>query len=261
MPDTAKGDQEAIMAILYQQHAAEYKALCLQSYNLAKWKVEDAVNHAALDKEDLPLAVVTDLDETALDNSKNEVYQYQHHKTYNPVQFNQWCRLEMADTVLGSVAFFNCVDQLKDRKGRKIDIYYISNRSDSVLGSTINNMKKLGFPQLDSSHFKLSKAGSSPSKEARRQEVLSDHKIVVLLGDNLIDLDAAFDGCQQSPDDRTSQVYSLRNRWGDLYIVFPNAIYGDWELYLYYDYMSKHNCRYPPFSEEKIERDGQLKGY
>ncbi len=245
------GDKESVLAILYQQHAAEYAALCLQAYNLAKRKVDAAIANPVLTQGDLPLAVITDLDETALDNSANEVRQFFRDSLYDPAEFNRWIRTMQADTVPGSTEFFNYVDSLSQRGPKKIDIYYVSNRDTSMVSFTMTNMKNLGFPQCDDpSHFKFKTTTSS--KEGRRQEVLKDHQIVVLLGDNLIDLDAHFDGYQQTPDQRRSQVYSLKDKWGDLYIVLPNADYGDWESYLYYQYRLDHRG-IPPSDLKYIE--------
>src|SRR3954466_10949424 len=54
-----------VWALLYQQRAAEYRALCFQAYNLAKLRLDVAIKvHGKK-----PLAVVTDIDETVLDNS------------------------------------------------------------------------------------------------------------------------------------------------------------------------------------------------
>ncbi len=245
------GDKESLLAILYQQRAAEYAALCLQAYSLAKRKVDEALAHPVLTKENLPLAVITDLDETALDNSANEVHQYLGDSLYDPHEFNRWVQSKQADTVPGSVAFFRYVDSLSTHGPRKIDIYYISNRDDSLVGATIDNMKQLRFPQCDSTHFKFKTTTSS--KESRRQEVLQDHQVVVLLGDNLTDFDAHFDGYRQSPDDRKKQVYNLKDKWGDLYVVLPNADYGDWESYLYYEYRLQHNG-VPPSDLNYIEQ-------
>ena len=125
LPDThIRGDEQAIMSILYQQKAAEYRALCLQSYNIAKNKVDNQISKKV--SKDTLLAVITDLDETALDNSANEVWLCKHNKTFEPSQFNEWCKLAIADSVPGSVSFFKYVDKLRDRLGRKIDIYYLS---------------------------------------------------------------------------------------------------------------------------------------
>lgn len=245
------GDKESVLAILYQQRAAEYAALCLQAYNLAKRKVEAAIANPVLTQGNLPLAVITDLDETALDNSANEVRQFLKDSLYDPTEFNRWIRTMQADTVPGSTEFFNYVDSLSQHGRKKIDIYYISNRDTSMVSFTMINMKNLGFPQCDDpSHFKF--RSNTSSKEARRQEVLKDHQVVVLLGDNLIDLDAHFDGYQQTPEERKSLVYNLKDRWGDLYIVFPNADYGDWESYLYYQYRLEHKG-VPPSDLKYIE--------
>lgn len=44
---------------------------------------------------------------------------------------------------------------------------------------------------------------------------------------------------QQTPDQRKGQVYNLKDKWGDLFIL-PNDDYGDWENYLYYQYRLDH---------------------
>ena len=55
-----------VWASLYQQEAAEYRALCFQAYNVAKDRVDEAVKVHT----DTPYAVITDIDETLLDNSR-----------------------------------------------------------------------------------------------------------------------------------------------------------------------------------------------
>lgn len=216
-PGTPKGDEQAVMSTLYQQQAAEYKALCLQAYGLARRNVEDSL------RKGLPLAVITDLDETALDNSPYQVWLYQHHLAYDSASWRHWCDSAIADTVPGSLAFFNWAD------GRHVAIFYVSNRDTGVLQPTMANMRRLGFPQVDSAHFYLRTHTSS--KEARRQEIEKRYDVVALLGDNLIDLDSSFD--RASPSKRDAEVYRLKDQWGKRYIVFPNAVYGDWEQALY----------------------------
>src|SRR5579864_8728228 len=54
-----------VWAALYQQRAAEYKALCFQAYNIAKERIDVAVKKHG----NKPFAVVTDIVETVLDNS------------------------------------------------------------------------------------------------------------------------------------------------------------------------------------------------
>jgi 5'-nucleotidase (lipoprotein e(P4) family) len=249
-PAPAKRDDEVVMATLYQQRAAEYRALCLQAYNLAGRRIEACAKEKPGNDT---LAVVTDLDETALDNSGNEAWLLVHDSTYNPTEFNDWCKLAKAKAVPGSVDFFNYVNTLKDRKKRKINIYYVSNRVDALKQVTIDNLSRLGFPQVEVSHVLL-RTGAA-SKEERRQEIIKQHnKIVVLLGDNLIDLDKRFDTLMKNPDLRIAMVDSLQKLWGDKYIVFPNAEYGDWEGALY-------DGKYKPLAEEKAIRESKLIPY
>jgi 5'-nucleotidase (lipoprotein e(P4) family) len=77
---TKKGDAEVVMPVLYQQQAAEYRALCLQAYNIAKERVNQ-YKTVKTDKDSL--AIITDLDETALDNSANEAQLFLDSMTYS----------------------------------------------------------------------------------------------------------------------------------------------------------------------------------
>jgi 5'-nucleotidase (lipoprotein e(P4) family) len=249
----ASADGQAVMALLYQQKAAEYRALCLQAYNIARERVTAA---ARTQRSALPLAVVTDLDETALDNSADEAWLYKHDTTYWASQFDHWCLYHAADSVPGSVTFFKFVNGLKDRKGRKVDIYYVTNRNDSLVWVTMKNMDSLGFPQLSRSHFLFKKESSS--KQSRRDSISAGHTIVALLGDNLTDMDSAFDG--QEPAARRQVTDRLSARWGQRYIVFPNAVYGDWESALYKGYIKEHHG-YPSLQARDSIRAGMLEAF
>ena len=56
--------EHATLAVLWQQQAGEYKALSYQAFNLATARIMAIEN-----KQEKPLAIITDLDETVLDNS------------------------------------------------------------------------------------------------------------------------------------------------------------------------------------------------
>src|SRR3712207_78182 len=55
-------NEHLVMAELWMQTSAEYRALCYQAYNTAKLIVDQ--NVASLKKGDKPLALITDCDET-----------------------------------------------------------------------------------------------------------------------------------------------------------------------------------------------------
>src|SRR5690606_35070308 len=62
-----------VYSAVWQQNAGEFQALCLQAYNVATKIVEEksSVQHFR------PIAIVTDIDETILDNSPYAVTQAQ----------------------------------------------------------------------------------------------------------------------------------------------------------------------------------------
>jgi 5'-nucleotidase (lipoprotein e(P4) family) len=245
-------DAEVVMSVLYQQQAAEYRALCLQAYNIAKSKVLRSVNQPTPKDS---FAVITDLDETALDNSADEAQLILDSVTYTQKSFDEWARAEKAKAVPGSVAFFNFVNGLNARLHKKIDIYYVSNRDSALTQVTMDNMAELGFPQLVRSHFLFQTDRHHPSKEGRRQQIEKNHSVILLLGDNLIDLDSTFDSQHRLTEgERRHRVDSLAGYFGDKYIVFPNAIYGDWEGALY-------NYHYPPLDSVMQTRKDSLHGY
>ncbi len=219
--------EQNVMGVIYQQRAAEYRALCFQAYNIAMHKIDDASKGK---KKNIKLAVITDLDETAVDNSGYAVRCFDEGHGYTDESWNKWCNDAVADSVPGSVTFF----KYAEKKG--VTIFYVSNRSNAALAKTMENMKRLGFPQVSEEHFKLKTTTSS--KEDRRREIAKNYKIVALLGDNLVDMDAAFDKAPENV--RQHAADSLRMVWGDRYIVFPNATYGDWENALYMDYRKAH---------------------
>ena len=51
-------------SMYWQKNAAEYHALCIQAYNLAKMKVDQAL----VTTSEKPLAIIADIDETVLES-------------------------------------------------------------------------------------------------------------------------------------------------------------------------------------------------
>jgi 5'-nucleotidase (lipoprotein e(P4) family) len=230
---TAQAQQnspEAVMAVngklwssLWQQKAAEYRALCFQAYNIAHLRVDQAL----LKTPEKPLAIVTDIDETLLDNSPNSVHQALLGKDYEKAAWLTWTSKSACDTVAGAPSF------LKYAASKGITIYYITNRDESERAATLKNLQIYGFPNADDEHLML-KANTS-SKETRRQEVAKTHQVMLLLGDNLADFSSLFD--QLTVDQRLQTTQQQAALFGRLFIVLPNANYGDWETSLYnYNY-------------------------
>ena len=210
----AHNNDQLLMAVLWTQRSAEYKALCYQTYYLAeKALAENLKNYSGSKKP----AVVLDLDETVVDNSPYEAKSILTGMSY-PDGWDEWCKLAIAKAVPGVQEFLKAAD------GMGVEIFYISNRREHLKKSTIQNLKKLNLPNADSAHVLL-RTGTS-SKDARRKKVEKDHAILLLIGDNLLDLSTEFD--HLTLEERNARTDELRAQFGKKFIVMPNAQYGEW---------------------------------
>lgn len=205
-----------VWASLYQQRAAEYKALCFQAYNIARLRLDAALKKS----HKKPLAIVTDIDETLLDNSPYTSGRAINNLDFDVTTWKQWTAQGICDTVPGAPSFF------KYAASKGVGVYYITNRDEDERAGTVKNLKLYHLPYADDTHLILKTTTSS--KQTRRVEVLKTHEIVLLCGDNLPDFDALYDApfTQQS---RNTVTEKLRKQFGNKYIVIPNAGYGDWE--------------------------------
>lgn len=211
-----------LFTTLFQQRAAEYRALCFQAYNIARLRLDEYKPVSGK-----PKAIVTDIDETLFDNSPYEAHQTLQGKDYDVTSWHEWTDKASADTMPGAASF------LKYASSKGVTIFYITNRDEKERVSTIQNLKKFNLPNADDAHF-LPKQSTS-SKEARRQSVFGTHEIVMLLGDNLADFSALFD--KKSVEERLRNTNFSAADFGNKFIVLPNPVYGDWESALFnYNY-------------------------
>lgn len=205
-----------VWALLWQQKAAEYKALCFQAYNIARLRVDEAVKQPSAK----PYAIVTDIDETLLDNSPYDAKRAINNQDFTSETWKAWTAKCIADTVPGAPAFF------KYAASKGVEIFYITNRDEDERAGTLKNLQLYNLPNADDSHLML-KSGSS-SKESRRQQVLATHTIILLCGDNLSDFDALYDN-KPTVQNRAESTQKLKQEFGNRYIVLPNPSYGDFE--------------------------------
>ena len=231
-----------LIATLYHQKSAERDALCLQAYNTARDRLEEILREA---DDPSALAIVLDLDETVLDNSPYEAKCVLDNISY-PTGWDEWMYAADADAIPGAVEF------LTRAKTTGVQIFYITNRREKYRQPTLKNLQNLGIAPATNDHLMLRTETSG--KEARRQKVLENYEIVMLFGDNLADFSQAFDG-EKTSADRAGLVKEMKNEFGGRYIVFPNAMYGEW-LNAVIDY------NFSLSAEEKTKLEKQaLKGF
>lgn len=205
-----------IYAAFFQQRAAEYQALSQQAYNVAKLRLDEAI----ATKGDQPLAIVTDIDETFLDNSYYAVEMARQGKTWSQDSWANWTSKGVATPLAGSLEFF----QYAASKG--VQIFYITNRYEVERPGTLANLQKYNYPLQSPQNLILRSKESS--KETRRQNIAKDYNIVLLLGDSLTDFSNLFDN-HKSEKERAEAVETLKAEFGKRFIVLPNVGYGDWE--------------------------------
>jgi 5'-nucleotidase (lipoprotein e(P4) family) len=237
----ANSNEHLTMAVLYQQTAAEYRALCYQAFNLAKFKLDQSLRVMGLMRQQ---AIVVDIDETLLDNSPYEARCILDGINY-PEFWDDWILAADAKPVPGALEFL----QYAEKKG--IKVFYVSNRKEKFRDATLKNLVNLKFPYADDDHLMLQTDESS--KEARRKKIAETHSIIMFIGDNLNDFSEGFE--KKSIPERFEMADSLKNDFGNVFIVLPNAMYGDWESALYnYDYSQSAKVR-------AELRDSKLKGF
>ncbi|MEO8110598.1 MAG: 5'-nucleotidase, lipoprotein e(P4) family [Ginsengibacter sp.] len=208
-----------IFATAYMQRAAEYRALCFQAYNIAHLRVNEIANK----DYPRPKALITDIDETVLDNSPYEAHQTLQGKDYELASWAEWTAMANADTVPGALSF------LKYASSKGIEVFYVTNRGEKERDVTLKNLQKFNFPNADNAHIMLRENNSS--KEERRKSIAASYSVTMLLGDNLADFDFLFD--VRNTGDRMKNVNTSASEFGDRFIILPNFTYGDWESSLY----------------------------
>ena len=193
--------QALLNATLWVQSSAEYRASALQTYAIARRALDDALAEAS----PRPAAVVLDLDETALDNSRYAARQLRKGETFTfGDTWTAWVSESAAAAVPGAAEF------LQYARSRGVTPFYVTNRLTIHRPATLANLQKLGFPV--SEETLLVRDSSSTDKTARRDSIAARYRVLLYLGDALGDFPVG-----DEP------------QWGTRWFVVPNPIYGSWE--------------------------------
>ena len=207
------------MAMAWRQTAAEYRALYHQGFNLARMRIELAL--AQKQDGSLPLAVISDVDETLL--LSNNYWGYlinQGQDFFDDSIWDSWVAENRA------VASPGALDFLKFCVANNVEIFYVTNRNqgESTVQLALNNLNAAGFPSVDRSHLRVLRETSN--KELVQQRIREDYDVVVLLGDNLNDFSRRY--YSTDLEQRLSLMEEDKARYGRDYIIFPNPTDGHW---------------------------------
>lgn len=94
--------------LLYQATSAEYIALCVQMYQLARHALMDRLRSGTFRRP----AVIFDLDETLLDNSAFAAWQIKAGTNFNEAtSWKEWCDTGQSGAVPGGVEFVKFAEE------------------------------------------------------------------------------------------------------------------------------------------------------
>jgi len=215
---------------LWATESAEYTAVALQIYASAQRKLADALASpdwtASLEQgsdfEDLPPAIIVDLDETVLDNRPFQMGLIREGREFDEVAWNEWIEGAEVEAIPGAVPFLQTAHRLG------IEIFYVTNRSHVVEEATRRNLLALDLPlnpELDTLLTKYEQPQWTREKSKRRKLVAARYRVLLILGDNLGDFvtEKLF-----SRGARRKTVLDHADMWGTKWFMLPNPLYGGW---------------------------------
>lgn len=233
-------------ATLWYQTSAEFKASAIQTYQTATLQLPYAIkdknwtalpNQSGANYQQLPMAIIVDIDETILDNSPTAAQSVLLNSGYDPKRWDQWVAMASAKAVPGAVSFVNKAE------AAGVKVLYISNREcEKRVGNTdacpqktdtLRNLKAVGIEKIDASQIwlKSEQPGWSSEKESRRLLALKDFRILMSIGDDFGDFLPDVKK-NITPEQRFALVDKYQDHWGSKWFVLPNPTYGSWHTIL-----------------------------
>jgi 5'-nucleotidase (lipoprotein e(P4) family) len=220
-------------SVLWTQTAVEYRMSTVQAFRLAASQIPAALadsDWSAMpeqtqrsDYQSLPLAVIMDVDETLLDNSPFQVRMMSQGLDFDVQQWRAWVAEAQAQAMPGARAFIQYL------KNNGIRPYYVSNRE--LEAPTLANIRSHLDPTATAAQVMVrnERPDWGSDKASRRQAVASEHRVLLLLGDDYNDfIQLDYDNHEQ----RNQLAEQYQDYWGKRWVVLPNPQYGHWERVL-----------------------------
>ena len=216
-------------ATLWVQSSAEFRAASTQTFAAARRALDEALadrTRTGATEEtnadpDQPPAIVTDVDETVLDNTPFEARVIQAGKTYDSATWKAWTAEGAAPPMPGAAAF------LQDAKSRGVTVFYVTNRDEDERPGTRATLERAGFPLDPNVETLLLRTDPKVSdKSPRRKQVADRYRLLLVLGDDFNDFANVREA---SWEVRDALVKEKESWWGTRWFMLPNPMYGSWE--------------------------------
>ena len=239
---------ESLMATLYVQESAEYKAHIRTTFKTAEAtipfllkqkEISASINQMNGEKNffDKPPAIILDVDETVFNNSAYQARLIVNNTNY-PDGWIEWVKEEKSTFLPGALSY------MKTAKELGVEIFFVTNRLHELEPATRNNLVKEGFDlsdDIDQILTRYEKPSWDRNKTSRIALIAEDYRIIQIIGDNLGDF---IDGQQnkKSSNFRKSIVEQTDSFWGFVWFMIANPTYGDWEgSVINFDYEQSEN--------------------
>lgn len=230
------------LGIAWVRSAAEYEALALQAYGEATRDLPQLLANTAfsalpsqLDAQDLPPAIILDVDETVLSHGD---FQVSHELPFSDEKLDAWNRENPSHPIPGASDFIALA------RANGVAVFFVTNRPcmPSAAGpcpqelTTITDLRESGIEaSADSVWLAREQPDWTKEKSVRRDAIAKDYRIIMLFGDDLGDFlpcvrAKAVTPCTDAAT-RASRSAALRAHAGYLgegWYVLPNPMHGSW---------------------------------
>ncbi|MDH3620193.1 MAG: hypothetical protein OER91_04840 [Gammaproteobacteria bacterium] len=235
---------EKDLAHAWVKHSADYEALTRQVYSVATRDLERFIADTSwsaipgqTDAEDLPPAVILDVDETVINNV---AFQVGFERPFSDRKLEMWDREHVAEPVPGVIEF------IKAATAADVAVFYLTNRPCEKYEdeeeacpqkqTVIDGIRELGL-EVEPEFVSLSYERPEWTKEKliRREAIAENFRVIMLLGDDFAD----FVQCARSsfhppctePATRASRAADVRKYerfWGNGWYLLPGPMHGSW---------------------------------
>jgi acid phosphatase len=234
--EAPRDTHENLNATLWMQSAAEYRVDTASKYRQAKVTLDRAIvdrrwTAATEQTGDVAglrrLAVIMDLDETVLDNSAFQGELTRRRTIFTAALWDEWVAKAQATALSGALDFIAYAES------RGVTVFYVTNRTVASEAATRRNLERLGVrlpADIDTVLTVRERPEWSNEKSNRRAMIAATHRILMLVGDDLGDFQAA---AREMPVNRVKAAEQYAGYWGERWVLLANPTYGSWEAALY----------------------------
>ena len=208
-----------LWTVAWSNTAAEFGALCHQAFNLARLRVDQAMEKHS--RSERPLAVLTDIDNTIVHASSYWSFLIKEGiDFFDDDIWDRWVPENLITLVPGAMEF------LRHCARREVEVFYVTNRDQGLQTFTyaLKQLQYLDLPYADPEHLVVFRESSD--KTSARERVNTSHELVLLLGDNLNDFKR--DYYVADVEERRALMERDRAEIGDKFVILPNATDGHW---------------------------------